>query len=197
MPFYSPLVERKRQLRGELLLRRRAISVTDSQTKSAAICQILRELLKSQYPLVQQVCAYWPSSGEPDLRELFSEWLTIGLVVGLPVTRKEGSWMDFRPYAPKQRLVLGEMGIEEPDASHGAWLTYAVPTLMIVPALALDSKGRRLGLGKGFYDRFLDKNPQVQTIGVVFSDFLISEIPTTRHDIAMGRVITDIGVAYP
>ncbi len=62
--------------------------------------------------------------------------------------------------------------------------------LIVVPGMAFDKEGRRLGRGKGYYDRFLAKHPGVATIGVCFSFQMLDSIPTEPHDRNMDRVLT-------
>ena len=62
---------------------------------------------------------------------------------------------------------------------------------MIAPALAVDSRGHRLGYGRGFYDRLLATMPGVTTVAVAYDFQLIGEVPTTEHDVALGWVVTD------
>ena len=66
-----------------------------------------------------------------------------------------------------------------------------VPDLLLVPGLSFTEKGERLGRGKGYYDRYLDKNKELKTIGVCFEAQLRESIPTNEHDKIMNFVVTE------
>ncbi len=66
-----------------------------------------------------------------------------------------------------------------------------LPNLLIIPGIAFDIKGYRLGLGKGHYDRYLSKNNNIKTIGVCFGDNLLERLPNEDHDCKMDYIITE------
>lgn len=195
MDSQAPLSERKRELRGALLFQRRKLLPADLATGSAAVCVGLEKWMASRQPTITQVFAFWPLAGEPDLRALFKSWIAAGVKVGLPVTRREELSMTFRAFDPDRPLVIGAMGIAEPDVSHGPVLSHETSeTVILVPALALDRHGRRLGLGKGFYDRFLQGKVGISAVGVVFSIFILEDVPAEPHDVQVGFLATELGV---
>lgn len=65
------------------------------------------------------------------------------------------------------------------------------PDLLIIPGIAFDIRGYRLGLGKGHYDRYLSKNNKSKTIGVCFSDNLLERLPNEPHDCKMDYIVTE------
>lgn len=83
-------------------------------------------------------------------------------------------------------MVEGDFHILEPE-SHP--YTGALD-LIVVPGMAFDRQGHRLGRGKGFYDRFLVKYPNVKTMGICFDFQLLDEIPAEPHDQLIGEIIT-------
>ncbi len=93
----------------------------------------------------------------------------------------------------------GPFGIREPDiTTNSVALSYnqeVVPTCIIVPGLAFDIQGHRLGRGKGFYDRFLYnyayKQAMVHTMGLCLAEQILEQIPVESHDIPVEQVITD------
>lgn len=100
--------------------------------------------------------------------------------------RVNGVNLDILPY-DEQRLELGSFHIEEPTGTD-----YVDPSeieLIIVPAVAYDRRGNRLGRGKGFYDRLLGE-AKATKIGVGYEFQLVDEIPVEPHDIPMDMVIT-------
>ena len=100
--------------------------------------------------------------------------------------RVNGVDLEVLPYE-ESRLELGSFHIEEPTGSD---LTDPSEIeLVVVPAVAYDRKGKRLGRGKGFYDRFL-KNTKATKVGVGYEFQLVDELPAEPHDVAMDMVIT-------
>lgn len=100
--------------------------------------------------------------------------------------RVNGVNLEVLPYE-ESRLELGSFHIEEPTGTD--CIDPSEIELVIVPAVAYDKKGRRLGRGKGFYDRFL-KHTKATKVGVGYEFQLVEELPSEAHDIAMDIVIT-------
>ncbi len=100
--------------------------------------------------------------------------------------RVNGVNLDILPYE-ETRLELGSFHIEEPTGDNVADVDDI--ELMIIPAVAFDRKGNRLGRGKGFYDRLLSTSKATK-IGVGYEFQLFDSIPSEPHDVAMDMVIT-------
>lgn len=100
--------------------------------------------------------------------------------------RVNGVNLEVLPYE-ESRLELGSFHIEEPTGTD--CIDPSEIELVIVPAVAYDKKGRRLGRGKGFYDRFL-QHTKATKVGVGYEFQLVEELPSEAHDIAMDIVIT-------
>lgn len=103
-----------------------------------------------------------------------------------------GDELEVRPYNSPIELTVGAYGISEPTTSAHALPQEAV---VIVPAVAFDRSGNRLGRGKGYYDRFLADNGVIK-IGVALDFQLYNQLPTLPHDIAMDIVVTPSEVIY-
>lgn len=100
--------------------------------------------------------------------------------------RVNGVNLDILPY-DESRLELGSFHIEEPTGNN--MVNPSEIELIVVPAVAFDRRGNRLGRGKGFYDRLL-KTTKATKIGVGYEFQLVDEIPVEPHDIGMDIVIT-------
>lgn len=100
--------------------------------------------------------------------------------------RVNGVNLEILPY-DESRLELGSFHIEEPTGSD--MVDPEVLELIVVPAVAYDEKGNRLGRGKGFYDRLLSTTAAAK-IGVAYEFQLLDDIPTEPHDVPMDMVIT-------
>ncbi len=103
--------------------------------------------------------------------------------------RVNGVNLEILPY-DETRLELGAFHIEEPQGDN--MIDPEDLDLIVVPGVAYDRKGNRLGRGKGFYDRLL-ANVQATKIGVGYEFQLFDEIPSEPHDIRMDAVITQTG----
>ncbi len=94
-------------------------------------------------------------------------------------------------------LEAGYCGIREPKAG----LARSVPAgeigVVLVPAVAFDRRGARVGYGGGYYDRFLPEVPQAARIGAAFSCQIVAEIPADPHDVPVDRIVTEEEIISP
>ncbi|PZR00039.1 MAG: 5-formyltetrahydrofolate cyclo-ligase [Cereibacter sphaeroides] len=112
--------------------------------------------------------------------------------VGVPVIPGQAMPLQFREWSPGCALVEGEFGARIP--SEGAWLE---PEVLIVPLLAFDRRGYRLGYGGGFYDRTLERlrlRHPVLAVGFAFSGQEIDEVPTEPTDQRLDAILTENGL---
>ncbi|WP_374642319.1 5-formyltetrahydrofolate cyclo-ligase [Tabrizicola sp.] len=112
--------------------------------------------------------------------------------VGVPVILEKAAPLRFREWSPGCRLVEGAFRAMIPE--EGAWIE---PEVMIVPMLAFDARGYRLGYGGGFYDRTLEllraRGP-VLAVGFAFSAQEVAEVPVDAFDQRLDAVVTEKGV---
>ncbi len=142
--------------------------------------------LLDQWPLwrrAERVGAYMAITGEPIL-EL--EWM---LQKNLLLPRLDGDRLRFLRVGSTKDLEHGAYGICQPRQD----LIEEEPDLVLVPGLAFDPQGRRLGRGKGFYDRFLEGRPVVR-VGVALVEALVTRVPMESHDQAMHHLVTAQGI---
>ena len=140
------------------------------------------------------VCAYVPVCTEPGSIEMLDVLLHRAGRVLLPVARTDGGdtplplrWGEYRPGG----LTRGLWGLLEPAEPWLAESALAEASLVLVPALAVDRLGVRLGRGRGFYDRSLvRRDPQARLIAVVRDDELVDELPADPHDVRMTHALT-------
>ncbi|HAX79683.1 MAG TPA: 5-formyltetrahydrofolate cyclo-ligase [Cyanobacteria bacterium UBA11372] len=177
----------KVQLRSKLLKTRRAMSVEEWREKSSRIAShLLSSLLFTQ---AKTILAYSSFRQEPDLSSLFAEpkqW-------GLP--RVEGKSLVWHRWKAGELLLTGAYGIFEPDANSPILEAEEVD-LILVPAVACDRLGYRLGYGGGYYDRLLS-SPEWSskfTIGIVFDFACLPELPVDEWDRRLNGVCTETGL---
>lgn len=140
------------------------------------------------------VCAYVPVGTEPGSVAMLDALLRRAERVLLPVARTaaddsatEMQWGDYRPGA----LMTARFGLLEPDAPWLPPAAVAEAAAVIVPALAVDRSGARLGRGRGFYDRTLVlRDPRARLIAVVRDEEVLDELPHEPHDVSMTHALT-------
>ena len=101
--------------------------------------------------------------------------------------------MVFHPYR-ENRLIRHPFGMQEPDADLPVIPSIEVE-LALVPGLAFDRQGRRLGYGGGYFDRFLRDYAGISA-GIIFQVLLLDRLPFGEHDVPVKWIVTDAGI-YP
>ncbi|WP_425415095.1 5-formyltetrahydrofolate cyclo-ligase [Rhodococcus phenolicus] len=139
------------------------------------------------------VCAYVPVGSEPGSLSLLDALRHTGSRVLVPLTSPD-SVLEWAEYTGEDDLVAAEFGLREPRGPVLAPATVAQAAVVLVPALAVDRRGVRLGRGAGFYDRTLHlADPSARLIAVVRDDELVDELPEDPHDIRMTHALTPGG----
>ena len=134
------------------------------------------------------IAAYYSVGTEPDTRGLvFALWKR-GSYVVLPVLLPDGD-LDWASYEGPESLAPGPRGVLQPVEPVRGIGTVARADVVLVPALAVDVRGRRLGRGGGSYDRALARvGPQVPTIALLYDSELLPSVPAEVHDQAVRAV---------
>jgi 5-formyltetrahydrofolate cyclo-ligase len=131
------------------------------------------------------VAAYVSVGTEPDTRGLIFALWKRGSYVLLPVLHADGD-LDWASYEGPDSLGAGPRGLLEPTEPCRGVTAITSADLVIVPALAVDRAGRRLGRGGGSYDRALARvGPAIQTVALLYGGELVSEVPAGPHDQAV------------
>ena len=176
--------ERKEILRKEILDRRKKLKEEEIKELSRKVVENLKKL--KCFKKAKTLLLYYPVKGEVDIRPLFEELLKEGKILLLPKVSDEGEL-----YAVEVRdlnvLKKGAFGIPEPVG--GRIFKPEKVDFVAVPGVAFDPKGNRLGMGKGFYDRFL---PRVKgcKVGIAYDFQLLKQVPTEGHDVKVDYVVT-------
>jgi 5-formyltetrahydrofolate cyclo-ligase len=135
------------------------------------------------------VAGFWPMGPEIDIRPLLLALAGRGHPIALPVTPKRGLPLGFRRWRPGEALARGPMGTSQPAA--GEELR---PDWLLVPLLAFDRAGRRLGYGGGYYDRTLALLPGATAIGCAYAAQEMAEVPAGPEDWRLDAIATEAGV---
>lgn len=134
------------------------------------------------------VAGFWPLEGEIDVRPLLLALAGRGHIVALPVTPAHGHMLSFHRWRPGAGLIPGRFGTLRPACDP------VIPDLLLVPLLAFDRAGHRLGYGAGFYDRTLEALPSSRTVGCAFAAQEIEAVPVEAHDRPLEAIATEDGV---
>ncbi len=137
------------------------------------------------------VAGVWPLGGEIDLRPLLHALHARGIGVALPETTPRGNPLIFRHWQPDSVMVPEKFGTFRPDGG------VVHPDLFLVPLLAFDRSGRRLGYGGGYYDRTLPLYPGRPAWGFAYACQEIAKLPSEPHDHPLDAIITEAGIIKP
>ncbi len=136
------------------------------------------------------VAGFWPLAGEIDIRPLLQALDARGHPIGLPVTGRRGEPLIFRLWHPGAPLLPGRFGTRHPDGPEIA------PDLLLMPLLAFDAAGHRLGYGGGFYDRTVALLPRALRIGCAFARQELDSVPTGPYDQTLHAIATETGLRH-
>lgn len=182
---------KKAELRAAVIARRRALSASVRDAEVRALTGYADSLATAG----QTVCAYVPVGSEPGSRDLLDALVARGAQVLLPVVGSDAEPRPLRWGAyVRGELATARFGLLEPTGPTLAPEVLADAVTVLVPALAVDRSGVRLGRGAGFYDRSLPMaSPVARLIAVVRDDELVDELPTEPHDVPMTHALTPGG----
>ena len=183
----------KAALRREAVSRRAAIAAAQSDSPVAGERLRDRFLAAITLPAQTAVSGYWPMRDEIDPRPLLRELHRRGHAIGLPVVLRKGEPLIFRSWRPGDTLLSGAFGVSLPAEDRAE----IRPDVVIVPLLAFESAGHRLGYGGGYYDRTLARlrrgGRAVLAVGVAYAGQQVPRIPTGEHDQKLDWVVTEAG----
>ncbi|MBQ2686940.1 MAG: 5-formyltetrahydrofolate cyclo-ligase [Clostridia bacterium] len=185
--------EEKKKIRSKCRLLRADIEKTNKSELDTRICEAFTSLVSYRY--ADTLLAYYPAKGEIDVRPIIEKALLQGKKVALPLCYEEEGKMDFFYINSLDELEEGKYGIPAPKKDAELFLPCKEKnsSLMMVPALAFDKKGFRLGYGKGFYDRYISRFGGVLA-GFIYSGLVLDSVPRGRFDMSVDYLVTDKGV---
>ena len=175
----------KINFRKQFLQIRNEISEVDQAKKSQNICLQIVQL--EVFKKAKHILIYYPLKNEVDLRphlsfDLIKNWY-------LPKIINQTEFIAL-PFKHISDLEQSKYPFFEPRGSLEESKDHLID-LIFVPGIAFDISGNRLGMGKGYYDRYLNKARNILKIGVAFKEQIVNTVPTERHDIQMDMVIFD------
>ena len=177
---HSPIDDAKRAMRAERLAAR---SGSDPVSAGEVVtAEVLRECSPGAGAVVS---GFWPLGDEIDIRPLLLALHARGHSIVLPVTPKRGLPLSFRLWQPGDTLIAERFGTMRPTGEERS------PTFLLVPLLAFDRRGGRLGYGAGYYDRTLARLSPRFALGCAFAAQEVPEVPMGPGDVWLDAVVTE------
>ena len=184
----------KEKLRKYFLEKRNKISFQHAKLVSDKISQYSEVISKFYKPSI--IAGFYPFRNEINLIPLMKRFTVLGNKICLPITPSKYQTLKFREWTPEVELVKGKYGILEPNENSKV----LEPDLLLVPLLAYDSFGYRLGYGGGFYDRTLNQlisnNRKTNSIGVAFKFQKCKKLPIGEFDIPLNSILNEDGIYH-
>lgn len=174
----------KQALRKLIRHEKQLLSTEELSCQSEIVNQ--RLLAHPRLTAASVVMMYWSLPDEVCTHAAVEAVAAAGKTVALPVVVGDGL-MQLRRYTGSASLKAGAYGIMEPQSE--PFTAIGSIDLVVVPGMAFDPQGHRLGRGKGYYDRFLAAIPSVYKIGVCFDFQKVSHVPTSSNDIPVDEVL--------
>ena len=182
-------------MQQKIVIRKKVLSVRKKKyfEISAQFFNPLIKLLKKQKKnRTKLLSLYYPSNHEVNVLSFFELNKKRNIKTLLPII-KPNNQMNFVEWQYLDPLKVNELGMLEPSLEAKS----LIPDVMLVPLLAFDSQNNRLGYGKGFYDKFLNKflkKKYIITIGVAFSFQKYNKLPVSNLDVKLDYILTEKGL---
>lgn len=181
-------VQQKKEIRKEILKKRRACPEEERAFRSSVITEKV-----TGHPWFQEsasIYCYVDFDSEVKTRALIETALVMRKQVFVP--KVQGSEMEFYPISALEQLKIGSFGILEPEAHLPVPVEKeGAAVLMIMPGVAFDCERNRIGYGGGYYDRYLKKHAGFRTIALAFECQITDRLPAEETDIRPECVITE------
>ncbi len=182
------IAEEKKALRRAMLQLRAEMSADCRHSAEQIITETI--LRHPAYQQARQIFCYASMPHEVSTDALLSAVLQDGKILGLPVCETQSCTMTFYRLDARSELQEGAYRIPIPPVSQERILLPDADTLMIVPMLAYDAEGYRLGAGGGYYDRYFERY-QVRTLGICYADCRQTQLPHDVFDRKLDCCVTE------
>lgn len=183
----------KSEFRKQAVLKRNSLfSDQEDKKKSDNLifdCFMQSDILKK----AQKILTYVSFRSEVDTRQIIDSVFDQKIVLAVPKCGSDGK-MDFFTINTLNELIPSAYGIPEPVDNPQTIVKEFDNTVCIVPGLTFDIKGKRMGYGGGYYDRFLSAHPEIITVGLCYNSLLSDLVPSEPHDISVDYIITEKGL---
>ena len=182
-------MQQKTQLRKKYLNLRKNKYFNIDKSFFLPLVNLIRNKFKKK---IIKVALYYPSNFELNVLKILDHRNFSNQEILLPVTDKN-NLMNFYPWKKNDVLTVNEFGMLEPIKTKAK-----IPDIIIAPILAFDKEKFRLGYGKGYYDRYLNKYikqfKDIMTVGVAFSFQKHNKLPINKNDVKLDFILTEKGI---
>ena len=180
----------KTYLRKKFLLKRKKKYLSVKKIKFNSIFSLIKKHFNKKKIII---AGYYPSNYELNILNFLEEASNKKFKIVLPSIRPLGK-MSFKTWIFREPLYVNTFGILEPKSSNKE----IVPDLIMVPLAAFDNKLNRIGYGKGYYDRILQKFSKMKkktiSLGIAYSFQKCKSIPVNKHDFRLDYIFTERGI---
>lgn len=188
----TQIADTKKRLRAQCLAKRPAVAEAAGWGEAGIR---LRDVFLENWSCTPDavVAGFWPMREEIDVLPLLVAVVEAGATAALPVVVARDKPLEFRCWQPGMALDDGPFGTRHPPASAGV----VEPGVVLVPLVAFDRAGGRLGYGGGFYDRTLERlrlRRPVLAAGVAYAGQLVPQVPEEAHDEPLDWIVTESGI---
>ena len=184
----------KEQLREDLLTKRRMLDKEFIAIQSNKMAQQLYS-----WPFYQQakvIMLFLSMPDEPQMMNIIEHAWEQGKMVCVPHMRQQYGIMDAARIDSMDGLVRGRFNLMVPDPNKLRLVEPGLIDLMVVPAVTYDFNGNRLGMGAGYYDRFIPHALKAVLIGAIWSTQLVSKVPTGQYDQSMNYLLMEDAIIH-
>jgi 5-formyltetrahydrofolate cyclo-ligase len=178
----------KEKTRRKIKEKRRKQTKEENKQKSKEIKERLFEL--DEYKDAKTVLFYVSNNDEVFTHDMIRESFYKKNVI-IPISNTENNILILSKLKSWDELTIGSYRILEPKKEKIRKTNINEIDLIIVPGVAFDAKGNRMGHGKGYYDRLLENKKQIPTVGLAFEFQVVNDIPTDEYDIPVDLIITE------
>ncbi len=181
---------RKQELRLAALRKRRSMDTEELAALSSLVAANVRSL--KEYKQSRLLISYCAKEDEVQTRSIIEGALEEGRRVAVIVTNVRSKTLGFSEITSfEDELAPGAFGILEPKVGQVRPVTLAQADLILVPLVAWDEKGNRLGYGAGYFDRALAGARKITKVGLALESQRLPQIPTSRHDVSLDIIVTE------
>lgn len=182
--------ERKKGLRQKMLAMRRALSANETESRSSSLKENILSL--PEYKNAKKIMAFLAMKGESNLDGFIRQALLDGKEVYIPVCLPERQ-MEAGRLIDMEHFEKGPMGLRNLPAGYEVTSPESLD-LVLIPGLAVSQEGIRLGMGAGYYDRYLARVPFEKRVAALWDFQVIPDIPSEPFDQKIAKIVTDKSV---
>lgn len=182
--------ERKKGLRQKMLAMRRALSANETESRSSSLKENILSL--PEYKNAKKIMAFLAMKGESNLDGFIRQALLDGKEVYIPVCLPERQ-MEAGRLIDMEHFEKGPLGLRNLPAGYEVTSPESLD-LVLIPGLAVSQEGIRLGMGAGYYDRYLTRVPFEKRVAALWDFQVIPDIPSEPFDQKIAKIVTDKSV---